>query len=199
MPQSPVQISYNRRLLLPGFCHVVCLFYRPAHVKETTRQCFTVRRLFLLPPYGSSLFLHYSARAGAGLYLPCACSSIPPGWISLHRSAFHSRKSSDLRTLVFQAAAILFLPLLLGIDGIWFSILIAELMAVIFGVIFLFAKQKKYNYWKSDCMNPIKADWHCKAVELIPVPGRKHMHICHQKILLQPFRKSSSIFMKSSK
>lgn len=53
---------------------------------------------------------------------------------------------SFLRTLVFQAAAILFLPLLLGIDGIWFSILIAEFMAVIFGVIFLFAKQKKYNY-----------------------------------------------------
>ncbi len=53
---------------------------------------------------------------------------------------------SFLRTLVFQAAAILFLPLLLGIDGIWFSILIAEFMAVIFGVIFLFAKHKKYNY-----------------------------------------------------
>ena len=53
---------------------------------------------------------------------------------------------SFLRTLVFQAAAILFLPLLLGIDGIWFSILIAEFIAVIFGVIFLFAKQKKYHY-----------------------------------------------------
>lgn len=53
---------------------------------------------------------------------------------------------SFLRTLVFQAAAILFLPLLLGIDGIWFSILIAEFIAVIFGVIFLFSKQKKYHY-----------------------------------------------------
>lgn len=53
---------------------------------------------------------------------------------------------SFLRTLVFQSAAVMLLPLILDIDGIWFSIVVAEFMAVVFSVIFLIAKQKKYHY-----------------------------------------------------
>ena len=53
---------------------------------------------------------------------------------------------SFLRTLVFQVASVLILPLIWGIDGIWFSIIVAELMAVVIGVIFLIIKQKKYKY-----------------------------------------------------
>jgi len=53
---------------------------------------------------------------------------------------------SFLRTLVFQIAAVLILPLILGIDGIWLSIVIAEFFAVIVGLIFIFVKKKKYNY-----------------------------------------------------
>ena len=53
---------------------------------------------------------------------------------------------SFLRTLVFQIAAVLLLPLIWGIDGIWWSIVVAEVMAVIVGGIFLVTKQKKYQY-----------------------------------------------------
>lgn len=53
---------------------------------------------------------------------------------------------SFLRTLVFQIAAVLILPLIWGIDGIWYSIIVAEVMAVVVGVVFLFVKRKKYNY-----------------------------------------------------
>lgn len=52
---------------------------------------------------------------------------------------------SFLRTLVFQVVAIMFLPFFLGINGIWISILVAEFMAVIIGVIFLLAKRKRYH------------------------------------------------------
>lgn len=51
---------------------------------------------------------------------------------------------SFLRTLVFQIAAVIILPLIWGIDGIWFSIVVAEVMAVVVGAIFLIIKQKKY-------------------------------------------------------
>lgn len=54
---------------------------------------------------------------------------------------------SFLRTLVFQVAAVLLLPLILGIDGIWWSIGVAELMAVVFSALFLFLKRKRYHYW----------------------------------------------------
>lgn len=53
---------------------------------------------------------------------------------------------SFLRTLVFQVAAVMVLPLIWGIDGIWLSIIVAEFLAVIITVIFIFAKRKKYNY-----------------------------------------------------
>ena len=53
---------------------------------------------------------------------------------------------SFLRTLVFQVAAVLLFPLLWGLDGIWFSIVAAELMAVLATIFFLLKKQKKYGY-----------------------------------------------------
>ena len=54
---------------------------------------------------------------------------------------------SFLRTLVFQIAAVLLLPLILGIDGIWYSIIVAEFMAVVLSGVFLVVKKKKYMYW----------------------------------------------------
>lgn len=53
---------------------------------------------------------------------------------------------SFLRTLVFQAAAVILLPQIWGIDGVWVSIVVAEFMAVVLGTTFLIVKQKKYHY-----------------------------------------------------
>jgi Na+-driven multidrug efflux pump len=54
---------------------------------------------------------------------------------------------SFLRTLVFQIAAVLLLPLIWGIDGIWWSIVVAELMAAVVGAVFLLIHRKKYRYF----------------------------------------------------
>lgn len=53
---------------------------------------------------------------------------------------------SFMRTLVFQIAAVLILPLIFGLDGIWISLIVAELMAVMVSLVFVFAKKKKYKY-----------------------------------------------------
>lgn len=53
---------------------------------------------------------------------------------------------SFLRTLVFQAAAVLIFPLIWEIDGIWISIVAAELMAAVVTSLFLLGKRKKYHY-----------------------------------------------------
>ncbi|MDE7028779.1 MAG: polysaccharide biosynthesis C-terminal domain-containing protein, partial [Lachnospiraceae bacterium] len=47
---------------------------------------------------------------------------------------------SFLRTLVFQVAAVLLLPLLLGLDGIWLAIVAAELLALAVTVFFFIKK-----------------------------------------------------------
>ena len=53
---------------------------------------------------------------------------------------------SFLRTLVFQCAAVIIFPILWGLDGIWWSIVAAEVMAVAVTLAFLTAKRKKYGY-----------------------------------------------------
>lgn len=53
---------------------------------------------------------------------------------------------SFLRTLVFQVAAVLILPALWGIDGIWISIVAAELMAAAVTALFFIGKKRKYQY-----------------------------------------------------
>ena len=53
---------------------------------------------------------------------------------------------SFMRTLVFQVASVLILPLIFKLDGIWISLIVAELMAVVVSLIFLFVKKKKYGY-----------------------------------------------------
>ena len=54
---------------------------------------------------------------------------------------------SFLRTLVFQVAAVIIFPLIWGIDGIWVSIVAAELMATLTTALFLMIKRKKYGYF----------------------------------------------------
>ncbi len=53
---------------------------------------------------------------------------------------------SFMRTLVFQVGAVLLLPLIFGIDGIWASFILSDCLAVITGLIFIIAKRKKYKY-----------------------------------------------------
>ena len=53
---------------------------------------------------------------------------------------------SFLRTLVFQTAAVMLLPLIWKIDGIWASIVAAELVACLVSVLFLITQRKKYQY-----------------------------------------------------
>lgn len=53
---------------------------------------------------------------------------------------------SFLRTLAFQVAAVLLLPFVLGLDGIWLAIVAAEVLALFVTVGFLVGYRKKYQY-----------------------------------------------------
>lgn len=70
------------------------------------------------------------------------CSSF---FTALNNGAI-SAAVSFLRTLVFQLAAVLILPIFFKLDGVWFSVAFAEVCAFIISVIFLIAKREKYNY-----------------------------------------------------
>lgn len=68
------------------------------------------------------------------------------GFFTALNDGLTSAVLSFMRTLVFQIGAVLLLPLIFGIDGIWLSFIVSDGLAVAVGVIFIFAKKKKYHY-----------------------------------------------------
>ena len=52
---------------------------------------------------------------------------------------------SFLRTFVFQIVIVLILPKLIGITGVWLSIVLAEFLALFVTIGFLIAKRKKIS------------------------------------------------------
>lgn len=68
------------------------------------------------------------------------------GFFTALNDGLTSALISFLRTLVFQIAAVLLLPLIWEIDGLWISIVVAEVMAAAISAFFLVVKRKKYHY-----------------------------------------------------
>lgn len=61
-------------------------------------------------------------------------------------NGFVSAMISFLRTLLFQIVMVMLIPLVFGLDGIWSSIILAELLALFVTVSFIFSNRKKYGY-----------------------------------------------------
>lgn len=75
-------------------------------------------------------------------------------WFNIYASSFFTALNdgfvsaliSFLRTLVFQIIVILILPELIGINGIWLSVLVAEIFALIVSLICFIKNKNKYKY-----------------------------------------------------
>jgi Na+-driven multidrug efflux pump len=73
---------------------------------------------------------------------------------NVYASAFFTALNNGLvsagisfsRTLVFECGAVMLLPLLFGIDGIWSSVVVAEGIGVVLSVTMLCVFRKKYGY-----------------------------------------------------
>ena len=68
------------------------------------------------------------------------------GFFTALNDGLTSALISFLRSLVFQIGAVLILPTFMEIDGVWISVVIADLMAMILSFIFMAVKRKKYHY-----------------------------------------------------
>lgn len=53
---------------------------------------------------------------------------------------------SFLRTLVFQLACVILLPIVFGVEGIWWAMAASEIFALVVSLIFLAINKRKYNY-----------------------------------------------------
>ena len=79
-------------------------------------------------------------------FLVCGFSIYGSSHFTALNNGLISAVISFLRTLVFQSAAVMLLPIFFGLDGIWFAIVAAELISMIL-TIFCFVKfRKRYHY-----------------------------------------------------
>ena len=68
------------------------------------------------------------------------------GFFTALNNGIVSAIMSFMRTLVFQTLAVIILPIFLDLDGIWLSVVVAEISATVVTVAFLVAKRKIYKY-----------------------------------------------------
>ena len=61
-------------------------------------------------------------------------------------NGFISAAISFLRTLVFQVAAVLILPVFFDLAGVWYSLFVAEILAMLATFLFYHTNRKKYRY-----------------------------------------------------
>ena len=94
--------------------------------------------LFELTSHAFRLFSWSFLLAGFNIFVSGFFTALNNGAISA--------TISFLRTLVFQTASVLILPLLLGVDGIWWAITVAEMFAFLISLMFLYLKRNKYHY-----------------------------------------------------
>ncbi|MBQ7104215.1 MAG: MATE family efflux transporter [Anaerotignum sp.] len=111
---------------------------------------------FLLSGILSKIFVGYDAelyamtvrgfRLYAVSYLLCGFNIYGSSFFTALNNGIVSAVISFLRTVVFEVAAILLLPVFFGLDGIWCAITVAEAASLIITAVFFFALRKRYNY-----------------------------------------------------
>ena len=79
-------------------------------------------------------------------FLLCGFNIFGSSFFTALNNGLISALISFLRTLAFQIGAVLLLPLVFGLDGIWWSVVAAELGSVLLTFAFVFKYRKRYHY-----------------------------------------------------
>lgn len=94
--------------------------------------------LFLMTVRGFRLF--------ALSFLICGVSIFASSFFTALNNGPVSAAISFMRTVVFQVAAVLILPVFFDLDGVWISIVVSEALSVIVSIVFFYSMRKKYRY-----------------------------------------------------
>lgn len=130
---------FRKSLKIIGICSVAMVILAIILAKPLSKIFVGYdKELFELSCSGFKIFAVAFLFSGYAIY--------SSGFFTALNDGLTSAVISFLRTLVFQVIAVIVLPLLWGINGVWISIVAAEFMAIILCIIFLIAKRKKYHY-----------------------------------------------------
>lgn len=136
---SELKNLFRKSLLLMGICGIAMTLFS---------ELFAAPLVKIFAGYDADLYA--MTVRGFQLY----CFSFLLMGINVFASAFFTALSnggvsaaiSFLRTFLLQIAAVLLLPLFLGIDGIWLAVVAAELLTLVITIVFLVKNADKYHY-----------------------------------------------------
>lgn len=110
----------------------------------------------LLAPTFANIFFEYdhelrdltvhAFRIQAVSFLFLGFASFGSAFFTALNNGFLSATISFVRTFIFEVTCVLALPLILGVDGIWYSIIVAEVSAFLLTAAILFRNREKYHY-----------------------------------------------------
>lgn len=151
-----------------GSAPVISYHYGAGNTRELKglkKRCLVVIGFFagvmfalsmLMSKFVASVFVGYDAelfaltirafRIYALSFLFCGFAIFTSSFFTALNNGPVSAAVSFLRTFVFQVLSVLLLPLLIGSDGIWFSIVLADALSLFASFIFLRLMKKKYKY-----------------------------------------------------
>ncbi len=79
-------------------------------------------------------------------FLFCGFSMFSSSLFTALNNGLVSAVISFMRSLVFQIASVLIIPLVLGLDGIWLATVFSELLSLILSFTFVITEKRRYGY-----------------------------------------------------
>ncbi len=136
-----------------------------AELKNVLKKCLTLMAVFSVVLTGAAeavsrplagVFvsydpaLHDMTTKGFRIYilsfLLCGFNIFGSSFFTALNNGLISALISFLRTLVFQIAAVMILPVLFKLDGIWWSVVAAEVGSMVLTGCFMFKYRRRYHY-----------------------------------------------------
>ncbi len=96
------------------------------------------KTLFDMTVHGFRIFSLFVLFAGFNIFASSFFTALNNGGVSA--------AISFLRTFIFKFSAVLLMPLLFKLDGIWWATVVAEVLAFILSAAFILGKRQKYHY-----------------------------------------------------
>ena len=136
-----------------------------AELKNVLKKCLTLMAVFSVALTGAAELvskplagvfvsydpqLHDMTTRGFRIYilsfLLCGFNIFGSSFFTALNNGLISALISFLRTLVFQIAAVMILPMLFELDGIWWSVVAAEVGSLALTAFFMLKYRKRYHY-----------------------------------------------------
>ncbi len=129
---------YKKSLVIIGVTSVLMTLSSLLLASPFTRLYLEDEALYEITLHGFKIFSFVFLTMGLNIFGSSFFTALNNGVISA--------VISFLRTIVFQIAAVLILPIFWQLDGIWFSVIAADALAIVVTLAFLIGKKKHYGY-----------------------------------------------------